>query len=126
MKIKLSKSQWESIGQRAGWMKKAQSQFTNTQPQQYRSLEPYVGTSGLCPVCGKKTIIKNLTQDGQFLIGTCNDAFNLQQWTRDDDDDEDDNDERIGRETEIRNVLRERKMLEDDEDERGLTDFRGR
>ncbi len=30
MKIKLSKSQWESVGKKSGWMKKAQEEITPT------------------------------------------------------------------------------------------------
>ena len=40
---------------------------------------PYLGLAGLCPVCGVQIRVENSTKDGR-LIGSCNDAFTVEQW----------------------------------------------
>jgi len=50
-KIKMSKSEWTSIGKKAGWMKEAETKYIkyNDAPQ-YRDYERYYA----CPQCGGK------------------------------------------------------------------------
>jgi len=127
MKIKLSKSQWEQMGKKAGWMKESQltppktpsaedllNEINNivTNLETFRVdkikdknnktgklmeaiqslrdfsnsldrdeyMENMIGQSeGLCPICGVKVNIINLTEDGR-LMGSCKDAFTLEQW----------------------------------------------
>jgi len=42
-------------------------------------LRKALGQEGLCPICGEKIAIVNLTSDGR-LIGSCKDAFTFAQW----------------------------------------------
>jgi len=73
-KLKISKKEWKNIGKKAGW---------TSVPSFGPELEGAIGEEGLCPVCGKKVKIIELTKDGR-LIGSCKDAFPLRKW-RDED-----------------------------------------
>ena len=73
-KLKISKKEWKNIGKKAGW--------TST-PSFGPELEGTIGEEGLCPVCGKKVKIIELTKDGR-LIGSCKDAFPLRKWRGED------------------------------------------
>jgi hypothetical protein len=43
--------------------------------------EALVLYSGLCPVCGENVCIKDVAKDRR-LIGSCMDAFTLEQWVK--------------------------------------------
>ena len=75
-KIKISKSNWTTIGRQAGWIK-----MTATEDE----LQKSIGSKGLCPVCGEKVEIIGLTTNDR-LIGTCRDAFTFEKWNEDPDD----------------------------------------
>jgi len=59
MKIKLSKSQWEGIGKKAGWMKKANEDYSDM----VRVVPP------ICPSCGE-----SLNED-DFVCPSCDKVF---------------------------------------------------
>jgi len=69
-KIKISKKEWEGIGKKAGWIKKATTE---------EELQKSIGSSGTCPVCGEEVNVIDITKDGR-LVGSCKDAFSFEKW----------------------------------------------
>lgn len=70
MKIKLSKSQWEAVGQKAGWLKQAQSLITPTAPT-----SPTSGTGSDDDVHRRRNV-KVTFSDGDYLETSANGTKN--------------------------------------------------
>lgn len=58
MKIKLSKSQWEQVGRKAGWMKKAATEVNS-----------------ICQNCGSSKLIKK--DEKHIVCDNCKSEFEL-------------------------------------------------
>jgi DNA-directed RNA polymerase subunit RPC12/RpoP len=62
MEIKLSKSKWEELGKKAGWIKQSEDSWTCRECGESNDSEKWTNETGVfkgCPNCGSKYVNKN-------------------------------------------------------------------